>query len=232
MRADRARGLPLALSNAAAAIAAPRRLLSDRRRPIAVHDYVACADATASTAADREPCIGLRLSPILSIVMLGERIRWRRALGMALTLCGTLLVIWNPNGVTISNGLIFVVLSSAAGSLGAILMKQIKGVQARQFQAWAGLSAILPLGLASALFESGQVSTTLAGGLKLLGCVAFSALVVSVIAQDGALLADQPLRGEYDRAAYPDVAGLHRRARRVAAWRSARIPLRSHSLAC
>jgi O-acetylserine/cysteine efflux transporter len=93
-----------------------------------------------------------------------------------------LLVIWNPNGVSISNGLIFVVLSSAAGSLGAILMKQIKGVQALQFQAWAGLSAILPLGLASALFESGQVSTTLAGGLKLLGCVAFSALVVSVIA--------------------------------------------------
>jgi drug/metabolite transporter (DMT)-like permease len=40
----------------------------------------------------------------------------------------------------------------------------------------------LPLGLASALFESGQVSTTLAGGLKLLGCVAFSALVVPVIA--------------------------------------------------
>ena len=41
----------------------------------------------------------------------------------------------NPNGVTVSNGLMFVVLSSAAGSLGAILMKQIKGVQALQFQA-------------------------------------------------------------------------------------------------
>ena len=72
---------------------------------------------------------------------------------MALTLCGTSLVIWNPNGVTISNGLMFVVLSSAAGSLGAILMKQIKGVQALQFQAWAGLSAILPLGLASGPFR-------------------------------------------------------------------------------
>ena len=75
-----------------------------------------------------------------------DRVPLRRALGMALTLCGTLLVIWNPNGVTISNGLMFVVLSSAAGSLGAILMKQIKGVQALQFQAWAGMSAILPLG--------------------------------------------------------------------------------------
>jgi O-acetylserine/cysteine efflux transporter len=111
-----------------------------------------------------------------------------------LTSTRTTTVIWNPNGVTISNGLMFVVLSSAAGSLGAILMKQIKGVQALQFQAWAGLSAILPLGLASALFESGQVSTTLAGGLKLLGCVAFSALVRLGDRPYGLLLADQPLR--------------------------------------
>lgn len=143
--------------------------------------YVGLRDATVSTAAIVSQ-IGLLFTTILSIVMLGERIRWRRALGMAMTLCGTLLVIWDPHGVSFSSGLIFVVLSSAAGSLGAILMKQIKGVQALQFQAWAGLSAILPLGLASALFESGQLSTTLAGGLKLLGCVAFSALIVSVIA--------------------------------------------------
>jgi hypothetical protein len=78
-----------------------------------------------------------------------------------------LLVIWNPNGVSISNGLIFVVLSSAAGSLGAILMKQIKGVQALQFQAWAGLSAILPLGLASALSRADRSRSPLQASSRL-----------------------------------------------------------------
>src|SRR5262249_49578453 len=107
---------------------------------------------------------------------------WRRALGMVLSLGGTLLVVWDPAGLNISKGLILVAVSAAAGSLGAILMKQIKGVQPLQFQAWAGLSAVFPLALASALRETGQIDSSIRGGWTLVACVAFSALIVSVIA--------------------------------------------------
>ena len=143
--------------------------------------YVGLLDATASSAAIVSQ-VGLPITTLLSIVMLGETVRWRRALGMALTLGGTLLVIWDPEGLDLSKGLLVIVLSSAAGSLGAILMKQIEGVRPLQFQAWAGLSAVVPLALASALLESGQLAKSMSGGWTLIACVAFSALIVSVIA--------------------------------------------------
>lgn len=146
--------------------------------------FVGLRDATASSAAIVSQ-IGLPITTLLSIIMLGETIRWRRALGMTLTLAGTLIVIWDPTGLALSSGLFLIVASSAASSLGAILMKQIKGVRPLQFQAWAGLSAVLPLGLASVLFESGQMGHAWAGGWSFAACVAFSALVVSVVAHTG-----------------------------------------------
>jgi drug/metabolite transporter (DMT)-like permease len=143
--------------------------------------FVGLKDATASSAAIVGQ-IGLPITTLLSVLMLGETIRWRRALGIALTLGGTLLVVWDPAGLNLSKGLILVAVSAAAGSLGAILMKQIKGVRPLQFQAWAGLSAVFPLALASLLLETGQVDSSLRGGWTLIGCVAFSALIVSVVA--------------------------------------------------
>jgi drug/metabolite transporter (DMT)-like permease len=143
--------------------------------------FVGLRDATASSAAIVGQ-IGLPITTLLSVVMLGETIRWRRALGMVLSLGGTLLVVWDPAGLNLSKGLILVAVSAAAGSLGAILMKQIKGVRPLQFQAWAGLSAVFPLALASAFLETGQVDSSVRGGWILVGCVAFSALIVSVIA--------------------------------------------------
>jgi drug/metabolite transporter (DMT)-like permease len=143
--------------------------------------FVGLRDATASSAAIVTQ-MGLPFTTLLSVVMLGETIRWRRALGMVLALGGTLLVIWDPAGLKLSNGLILVGVAAAAGSLGAILMKQIQGVRPLQFQAWAGLSAILPLSLASAWLETGQFSKAADGGLTLIACVGFSALVVSVVA--------------------------------------------------
>jgi drug/metabolite transporter (DMT)-like permease len=44
------------------------------------------------------------------------------------------------------------------------------------------MSAILPLGLASAFLETGQMSSAWVGGWELVGCVAFSGLIVSVVA--------------------------------------------------
>jgi len=142
--------------------------------------FVGLRDATASSAAIVSQ-IGLPITTLLSVVMLGETIRWRRILGTALTFCGTIVVIWDPAGVTWSHGLLLIVVSSAAGSLGAILMKQIEGVRPLQFQAWAGLSALVPLGLASLALESGQATQAYAAGWGFVACLAFSALIVSVV---------------------------------------------------
>lgn len=125
--------------------------------------------------------IGVPFTTLLSIVVLGERIHWRRALGIALTLAGVLLVVWNPDGIALSTGLWFVVGAAFTGSLGAVLMKQVEDVKPLRFQAWVGLVSFVPLALASAAFEQGQWTSAAAVGWPFVGAVLFAALVVSVL---------------------------------------------------
>lgn len=124
---------------------------------------------------------GVPITTLLSIVMLGERIHWRRALGIALTLVGVLIVVWRP-GVVLSTGLIFVLGAAFSGSLGAIMMKQMEEIAPLRFQAWVALTAFVPLSIASACVEQGQWQASQAAGWPFVAAILFSALVVSVFA--------------------------------------------------
>ncbi len=143
--------------------------------------FIGLQTATPSAAAIVVQA-GLPMTTLLSIVMLGERIHWRRWLGIALTLVGVVLVIWSPKGVALSLGLWFVLASAFAGSLGAILMKQMEQVAPLRFQAWVGLASVVPLTIGSALVEHGQWSSALAVGWPFAAAMLFAALVVSVFA--------------------------------------------------
>lgn len=122
---------------------------------------------------------GVPITTLLSIMLLGERIHWRRALGIALTLVGVLIVVWQP-GFIISAGLLFVLGAAFAGSLGAILMKQADDLAPLRYQAWVALTSVVPLTLATLWLESGQWSASLAVGWPFVAALLFSALVVSV----------------------------------------------------
>lgn len=126
--------------------------------------------------------LGVPMTTVLSMVMLGERVRWRRGLGMALTLAGALLVLWHPVGMSMSIGLWLIAAAALAGSLGAVMMKQMEGVKPMQFQAWVGFCSVWPLLAMSAVFEKGQVAGALNAGWPFLAAVLYSALIVSVIA--------------------------------------------------
>ncbi|MFI4964342.1 MAG: DMT family transporter [Caulobacterales bacterium] len=124
--------------------------------------------------------LGVPITTLLSMVMLGETIHWRRALGIALTFLGALAVMYDPRGFAISPGLIYVVASAAAGSLGAVMMKQIEGVKPLQFQAWVGFASVWPLAALSAWLEPGQMREGLAAGWPFFAAVLYSGLAVSV----------------------------------------------------
>jgi O-acetylserine/cysteine efflux transporter len=141
--------------------------------------FIGLKTATPSAAAVVGQ-LGVPITTLLSILMLGERIRWRRALGIALTLAGALAVMWSPRGVALSPGLLFVVASAFTGSLGAVMMKQMDGVKPLQFQAWVGLASFVPLAALSAWLEPGQVQVGISAGWPFLAAVLYSGLVVSV----------------------------------------------------
>ncbi len=124
--------------------------------------------------------LGVPFTILLSVLTLGERIHWRRGIGIGLTLLGVLFVVWRPEGITLSTGLWFVAAAAFAGSAGAVLMKRVQDVSPFRFQAWVGLVSVISLPVASLLFEQGQWAAALAVGWPLAAAVLFTSLIVSV----------------------------------------------------
>jgi O-acetylserine/cysteine efflux transporter len=125
--------------------------------------------------------LGVPITTLMSMVMLGERLHWRRGLGITMTMAGALLVMWNPGGFAISAGLLLVLAATATGSLGAVMMKQMEGVRPMQFQAWVGFSSVWPLMALSFFTEHGQWQAAAHTGWPFWAVVIYSALFVSVV---------------------------------------------------
>lgn len=121
------------------------------------------------------------MTTLLSVLMLGERIHWRRGLGITLALVGVLIVVWQP-GLRLSPGVLYILAAAFCGSLGAVMMKQMEQVAPLRLQAWVALTSLAPLALFSWGVEHDQWALATAHGWAFVGAVAFSALVVSVCA--------------------------------------------------
>jgi drug/metabolite transporter (DMT)-like permease len=143
--------------------------------------FIGLKTATPSAAAVVGQ-LGVPMTSLLSFAVLGERIRWRRGLGIALTFLGAMTVMFDPHGFSITPGLWFVVAAAFAASLGAVMMKQMDGVKPLQFQAWVGFASLWPLVALSAWLEPGQLAAARDGGWAFAAAVLFSGLVVSVTA--------------------------------------------------
>lgn len=142
--------------------------------------FVGLKSATPSSVAVVSQVM-VPMTTVLSFLILGERLNARRAAGIAMTLAGALLVMWDPRGFRIAPGLLFVVAACFMGSLGAVMLKQMEGLKPLQMQAWVGLSSFIPLAALSAWLEPGAVQTAVAAGWPFYIAVLFSGLVVSVV---------------------------------------------------
>lgn len=123
---------------------------------------------------------GVPITTLLSILMLGERVHWRRALGITLTLAGVLVVVWQP-GFAISSGMVLVLAAALCGSLGAVMMKQMDEIAPLRLQAWVGLTSFAALVPLTVLLDRSDWHFAMAAGWPLVGALLFSALVVSVL---------------------------------------------------
>jgi O-acetylserine/cysteine efflux transporter len=125
--------------------------------------------------------LALPMTAVLSVMLLRERISRRRLAGIALTFVGVLVVMVEPGHLSFSPGLLFVACSALIGSLGAVMMKQVKGVHPLQFQALAGATSILPLTLLSVFLEQDQFGTATSAGWPFVAALFFSVLLVSLL---------------------------------------------------
>lgn len=139
--------------------------------------FLALQQGTASSVAIAGQ-LGLPFTTILSMLFLGEKVGWRRGLGMGLAFAGVVLIAYDPRTFGFSLGVILSALCALIGSIGGILMKRMEPLAPLRMQGWIGLVSVpLPLVLTLTL-EHGQWA-----GVAAFGWPAFLlALLFSVFA--------------------------------------------------
>jgi O-acetylserine/cysteine efflux transporter len=126
--------------------------------------------------------LGVPFSTLLSVWLLGERIHWRRVLGIGLAFSGVLIIGLDPRVFAYRDGLGLVVASSFVAALGLIFVKRLSGVRPLELQAWIASSGGVVLMLMSLLLESGQGQSLHTATWRGWAALAFTAVMSSLIA--------------------------------------------------
>lgn len=122
---------------------------------------------------------GAPMTVLFAVLFLGEAVRWRRGIGMALALGGVGLAIGSPSGSSSLVGVGFAFAGVLIGALGSVFVKRI-AIGSVALQAWAALISLAVMLPATMAFETGQWDAIRAAPLAVGACVAFAGLVVSV----------------------------------------------------
>ena len=122
---------------------------------------------------------GAPLTVLFAIIFLGEEVRWRRGLGMALALGGVGLAIGAPSDAGDPVGLGFAFAGVLIGAFASVFVKRLD-IGAVSLQAWAGLASLGVMLPGTLLLESGQIAAVAAAPLAVAACVLFAGVVVSV----------------------------------------------------
>lgn len=126
--------------------------------------------------------LGVPFATILSIVLLGEVVRWRRWSGIALAFAGVTIIGFDPRAAKYLDGFLLVVASAFVGSFSSIIMRQVKGIPVFQMMAWIATISWPLLMLMSLAFETDQLKAVRTAEWIHWQGVLYTALMSSLIA--------------------------------------------------
>ncbi len=129
--------------------------------------------------------MGVPFSTLLSVWLLGETIRWKRRLGIALAFGGIVIIGFDPRVIEYWEGLALVVISTFFASLGLIYIKRLRGIRPLELQVWTAIIGGPVLLLVSFILETGQWSAVRTAGLDAWGALAFTVVMSSLVAHTG-----------------------------------------------
>jgi len=129
--------------------------------------------------------LGMPFTTLLSIALLGEVVRWRRWLGIALSFAGVLILGFDPQVLQQGVALLLVIASAFVGALGTISIKRVHGVRPIELQAWFAMSSWPMLLLLTLWLEHGQVAALRHATLQGWLAVGYVAFLSSLVAHTG-----------------------------------------------
>ncbi len=129
--------------------------------------------------------LGIPFATLLSVLLLGERIHWRRWLGIAMAFVGVVTVGYSPGVLASWGGLLLVVMAAFIGAVGLVAIKRVRQLEPLELQAWlawGSLPLLLPL---SWLIEDGQGASLAAADATGWSALLYSAVLASLVAHTG-----------------------------------------------
>lgn len=129
--------------------------------------------------------LGVPFSLVLAVIFLKERIRWPRMLGVTLAFLGVVILGFDPAIVHERLGLWLTVLASFLWAVTSLLMRQLKGVSPLTIHAWLALVSLPLLGVASLVYEPGELAHAGQLPVSTIGWLAYSAVGASVVGHAG-----------------------------------------------
>ena len=118
---------------------------------------------------------------ILAAVFLGDRLGWRRALGMVIAFVGVAFIAGEPRLQGQYLALALVIAAGIAWSVGNLQVKLLDGVSGMTLIAWSAVFAAPQLLLGSLIFEQGHQAAVAAADWRALFSVAYQAVFVVVL---------------------------------------------------
>jgi O-acetylserine/cysteine efflux transporter len=122
---------------------------------------------------------------VLSVLWLGEVIRWRRWLGIALAFGGVVYMGFEPALLDHLPALGAAISAAFMIAVATILMRKVSGIGVFEMQAWIAAVSGPGLLLLSALFETGQVAAVQAADWRGWGAVVYTVVATSLVGHGG-----------------------------------------------
>ncbi|HKL63962.1 MAG TPA: DMT family transporter [Woeseiaceae bacterium] len=124
--------------------------------------------------------LAVPFSTVLSIVFLGEQVRWKRWTGIAVAFAGVMIIGFDPRVLGYLPALAFVIAGALMAAAGMLLMKKLEGVSVFELQGWLATISWPLLAAASLGLEDNQAAAI--AGVDAMGwaAVGFSAIGASL----------------------------------------------------
>lgn len=120
-------------------------------------------------------------SAVLAAVVFGDRLGWRRGVGMAVAIAGVVVVAGGPRGDSALWAIGLIVLAAIVWAVSNVQMKQLSNVNGAALNAWMSVFAFPQLLLLSLVFEHDQVSALLAADWRAYASLAYQAVVIVIL---------------------------------------------------
>jgi O-acetylserine/cysteine efflux transporter len=129
--------------------------------------------------------LGVPFSLILAILFLGERIHWRRTLGIALAFAGVAILAFDPRIVDERIALLLTVAASFTWALSTLLLRRLTGIHVLNLMGWQAVVSLPVLLAASLILEPGALAGVTQIPFSAILWLAYTGLVGSLLGHSG-----------------------------------------------